>query len=56
MRDVDPKQDMAPLPPPIRAAAPTRFPVPGRPHWFTDGKGGAPYYVEPVKPAQVGPP
>ncbi len=33
-----------------RPQPPERVPVPGRPHWFTDGKGGAPYYVEPEKP------
>lgn len=35
-----------------RPKPPERVPVPGRPHWFTDGKGGQPFYVEPVKPKQ----
>ncbi len=33
-----------------RTAPPECVPVPGRPNWFTNGKGGAPYYVEPEKP------
>ena len=24
-------------------------PVPGRPHWWTDGKGGEPKYIEPPR-------
>ena len=35
-----------------RAQPPKAVPAPGRPNWFTDGKGGAPFYVDPAKPAQ----
>ena len=35
-----------------RPQTPVRVELSGRPGWFTDGRGGAPYYVEPVKPAQ----
>lgn len=35
-----------------RQSAPERVPVPGRPNWYSNGRGGEPFYVEPVKPAQ----
>ncbi len=46
------QQNPFPLGAPIgRTTAPTRVPVPGRPNWFTNGRGGEAFYVEPVKPA-----